>query len=124
MLKLVLFVFYIAHFCSLIWYKIGLSGLSEGDSWLISEKIAGSSWKIKYISSLYFALVTMITVGYGDISPSTLRERIFVIVFMVFACGIFAYNLNRVGLIVQDLFQKEDEFRLFIYYTQFFFKVI
>ena len=53
----------------------------------------------------------MVTVGYGDITPTNSREKVFVIILMVLACGVFAYSLNRVGVIIQEMFQKEDEFR-------------
>ena len=101
-------VFYIAHFFSCIWFHIGVS--SE-NSWLDQSKLRNSYWKEKYIHSLYYTIVTMITVGYGDVTPKTLYEKIFVIFFMLFACGVFAYSLNRVGVIIQEMFQKEDEFR-------------
>jgi len=39
----------------------------------------------------------MITIGYGDITPITTIERIFVILITLLSCGVFAYSLNQIG---------------------------
>jgi hypothetical protein len=42
----------------------------------------------------------MITVGYGDITPKTTGERIYTMVAMIIASGMFSYTLNSIGTIV------------------------
>jgi len=39
----------------------------------------------------------MITVGYGDIFPHTVAEKLVSIVNMMIACGQFAYSVNSIG---------------------------
>lgn len=45
----------------------------------------------------------MITVGYGDISPTNNYERTFCILLMLVACGIFAFMLNKIGSVLDDI---------------------
>ncbi len=53
----------------------------------------------------------MLTIGYGDITPTTNAEKIYIIVFAFIACGIFAYSINSVGIIVQEFSKKNKQFR-------------
>ncbi len=36
----------------------------------------------------------MTTIGYGDVTPKNTTERIFVTIFTLFSCGVFAYAIN------------------------------
>lgn len=43
----------------------------------------------------------MITIGYGDITPITVYERSFVIFVTLISCGVFAYSVNQIGIILK-----------------------
>jgi len=42
----------------------------------------------------------MVTVGYGDITPKTTDERIYTMLAMIVASGMFSYTLNSIGTII------------------------
>ena len=91
-------------------------------TWLHHSDIVHSKWHVKYINSLYFSFVTMTTVGYGDISPQNPVEKLFVILMMIVACGVFAYSINSIGVTIQEMYQQEDNFRfLLLYFIILFF---
>ena len=56
-----------------------------------------------YITSLYWAVITMLTVGYGDITPQTDKEKIFAIGTIILSCGVFAYALSKISNIVDEI---------------------
>lgn len=53
----------------------------------------------------------MITVGYGDVTPSNTQERLFCIIVMLISCGVFAYSINQIGRILEELSKKDATFR-------------
>jgi len=46
--------------------------------------------------ALYWAITTMTTIGYGDISATTLNERAVACVVMVMGCGFFAWSTGTI----------------------------
>lgn len=56
------------------------------------------------VTALYFSIVTMSTVGYGDISPQTPAARLFVVSVVIFGITIFATSLS--ALIVPLISQR------------------
>ena len=61
-----------------------------------------------FIDSLYWACVTSLTIGYGDLSPVTTIGKIIAIVFGHF--WIFLIIPSIISLIVTNIIQDKNEF--------------
>lgn len=64
---------------------------------MTKQGIQDEIWIIKYINALYYSLITMITVGYGDITPVTIPEKLYIMLMTLISCGVFAYVVNTIG---------------------------
>ena len=54
--------------------------------------------KMSYLDALYFSVMTLATVGYGDLSPHTALGKLFTIVYVLIGVGIITAviaNFNR-----------------------------
>lgn len=58
--------------------------------------------------SLYFSVITISTVGYGDFSPVTSIEMIFVIIFTLQGSIMMGYNLNAIGNLIDKLGEHDN----------------
>ena len=57
----------------------------------------------QYYAAIYYALVTMTTIGYGDILPANNDERVFCTVTMLVGASIFAYAITNMCTVVHNL---------------------
>ena len=55
-----------------------------------------------WISAMYWAVTTMSTIGYGDISPGTLPERILGMFIMCIGCAFFAWITGKITQLMTE----------------------
>lgn len=79
-----------------ILYALGYLALSVGAFSFVFEP----SWTI--IDSLYFAVGTFTTVGYGDLSPTTMGGKFFTMFFSLYGISILGIALGIVGTNVAE----------------------
>ncbi|KAK4480079.1 hypothetical protein RD792_013136 [Penstemon davidsonii] len=118
--KLIAVELYCSHTAACIFYYLAttLPEEKEGYTWIGSLKLGDYSyshfreidlWK-RYTTSMYFAIVTMATVGYGDIHAVNLREMIFIMIYVSFDMILGAYLIgNMTALIVKG--SKTERYR-------------
>ena len=54
--------------------------------------LEGWSW----INALYFSIITLTTIGYGDFSPQTTAGKLFTIAYVILGIGIILGFINTV----------------------------
>jgi hypothetical protein len=102
----------LAHFIACIWHSIGSSNFYENNkNWLFVQGLENSIWYEKYFASLYWAIITLATVGYGDITPQNMIERIFCSIVCMIGTMMFGYGINSIGMIIQSIAEKGKELK-------------
>ncbi|XP_015770277.1 PREDICTED: potassium voltage-gated channel subfamily H member 2-like [Acropora digitifera] len=104
-----------SHWLACVWHAIGQVEARDNTGWLaaLADEIgkpinesnlsSGPSLSIRYISSLYFTLSSLTTVGFGNIAPSTNDEKIFVVFVMIMGALMYASIFGNLTVILQRL---------------------
>ncbi|GKV06443.1 hypothetical protein SLEP1_g18341 [Rubroshorea leprosula] len=102
--KLICVTLFAVHCAACFYYLIAASYRNPANTWigaaLGQDFLEQGVWN-RYVTSIYWSITTLTTVGYGDLHPVNLREMIFDIFYMFFNLGLTAYLIgNMTNLVV------------------------
>jgi len=118
--KLITVELHFTHTAACVFYYLAttLPPAREGGTWIGSLTLGDTRYisfremdlLTRYVTSLYLAIVTMATVGYGDVHAVNPREMAFTVVYISFSILLSAYLIgNMTALIVKG--SKTERFR-------------
>lgn len=110
LLTLIFKIFFMAHILACFWHFFSFE-IKSSETWLSKMGLMNSELHLRYLYSLYWAITTMITVGYGDITPQNKNEVLLCMCSMLLGCAMFGYALNKIGNIFERINSEEREFR-------------
>ncbi|TVU14283.1 hypothetical protein EJB05_37743, partial [Eragrostis curvula] len=118
--KLITVELYYTHTAACVFYYLAttLPPAHEGSTWIGSLTLGDTRYinfrevdlLTRYVTPLYHAIVTLATVGYGDIHAVNSREMVFIVAYVSFSILLSAYLIgNMTALIVKG--SKTERFR-------------
>ena len=104
--KIFCFYLMIIHIFSCLWIYIYIKDkeIYSNNNWVYRYDLLEKSINYKYILSFYFSLTTLLSVGYGDVIPSTINERILVSVYMILCAFFYSFLVTLISF----LFSKKE----------------
>ena len=102
-----------SHWLACLWgFTANASSSGLDNSWMTAFET--SKWNIRnpkhqYVISLYFAIMTLTTVGYGDVLPQNMAEYGLMIVMMFLGGFMWAYIIGSVCAVTATLDIKNIE---------------
>ena len=110
--SLLLTVLVFGHFIACMWWGFSLATSSPGTAWFENSDIVGDAdvrngpLGLRYLWSLYWAIATMTTVGYGDVHASNTNERIVNIFILFVGAGVFGFIVANVSAINEAMSKR------------------
>uniref|UniRef100_A0A8C5WLV2 Voltage-gated delayed rectifier potassium channel KCNH4 n=1 Tax=Leptobrachium leishanense TaxID=445787 RepID=A0A8C5WLV2_9ANUR len=109
----------LAHWMACVWYFIGQKEIEVHEiGWLheFSKRVGmpysfltgGPLLRSSYITSLYFALSSLTSVGFGNVSANTDAEKIFSICTMLIGALMHAVVFGNVTAIIQRMYSRRS----------------
>uniref|UniRef100_A0AAX7SED7 Potassium voltage-gated channel, subfamily H (eag-related), member 1a n=1 Tax=Astatotilapia calliptera TaxID=8154 RepID=A0AAX7SED7_ASTCA len=122
-----------AHWLACIWYSIGYyeiideeTNIIRKDSWLyiLAETVgtpyyyndSSGNWDggpnndSVYITSLYFTMTSLTSIGFGNIAPTTDGEKIFAVAMMMIGSLLYATIFGNVTTIFQQMYANTNRY--------------
>ncbi|KAF0717473.1 hypothetical protein As57867_002258, partial [Aphanomyces stellatus] len=104
LIKILLLLLFLAHLVACVWFYIAqASSYSWAYAFGYMNQDHAQVLTLQYLSSLYWAIVTMATVGYGDITPKTKNELVIAMFVMVIGVVVFGYIIGNITALVDNL---------------------
>lgn len=106
-------ILYIAHFFACLFNFISVLLVKNNysnSSWIVESNLVDKPWSERYFIAFYWVITTLTTVGYGDVVPKNNIEKLFCIIVMITGSGIFAYTINKLSNIFDDISKNEREY--------------
>ncbi|GMI94785.1 K+ transporter 1 [Hibiscus trionum] len=102
--KLICVTIFAVHCAGCFYYRIAAKYHDPGRTWLsesMGDNFHEQSLSVRYVTSIYWSITTLSTVGYGDLHPVNTQEMIFDTFYMLFNLGLTAYLIgNMTNLVV------------------------
>lgn len=74
---------------------------------IVYRAVEGWSW----VDSLYFTIITLTTVGYGDFAPQTVFGKLFIVIYILLGLGLLASFIGLIASHAQADMQERHEKR-------------
>ncbi|KAL0333783.1 UNVERIFIED_CONTAM: Potassium channel AKT1 [Sesamum angustifolium] len=111
--KLICVTLFAVHCAGCFYYLLAAHYPDPDKTWIgaaITNFKEKSLWT-RYVTSIYWSITTLTTVGYGDLHAENIREMIFDIFYMLFNLGLTAYLIGNMTNLVVHGTSKTRQFR-------------
>ncbi|CAA0842083.1 Potassium channel AKT1 [Striga hermonthica] len=111
--RLICVTLFTVHCAACFNYLLAARYHDKQKTWIgaVMENFTEQSLWVRYVTSVYWSITTLTTVGYGDLHAENTREMIFDLFYMLFNLGLMAYLIGNMTNLVVHGTSKTRQFR-------------
>ena len=91
-----------------MWYFAAKLDGFNPDTWIVRYGYMDEELGDLYLVCLYFAITSLTTVGYGDISAFTSAEMIIAMMWMMFGVGVYSFIVGTLSSVLTSMDAKSE----------------
>jgi hyperpolarization activated cyclic nucleotide-gated potassium channel 2 len=95
------------HIVACLWFFLARLDAFNKDTWVYRMGFLDKDMGEMYLYSLYWAITTLTTVGYGDITAYSPSEKVFSIVWMFFGLFFIAFSVSSASSMLGRVVSKD-----------------
>jgi len=103
MITVTISVFFLIHLVGCMWFLVAKLDDFGPDTWVVRKNYIDKNAGTQYLASIYWALQTLTTVGFGDINAVTITEKIITIFWMIFGVGFYSFTIGNLSQIIASI---------------------
>jgi potassium voltage-gated channel Eag-related subfamily H protein 5 len=103
-------VFFLIHLIGCVWVTVAvINPFDDPDTWISGSGLTDTGDMQIYIASIYWAAVSIYTVGYGDITSQNNFEFGCNIVILFIGITIYTYIFSQLSALFSSISLKDSE---------------
>jgi Ion channel len=115
LIKSFIMVFFLIHLIGCVWVTVAvINPFDDQETWITGAGLVDSGDSEIYVASIYWAAVSIYTVGYGDITSKNNFEFACNIVILFIGITIYTYIFSQLSALFSSLSQKDSESKVSI----------
>jgi len=96
------------HIAGCFWFFSARIYDFEPETWVVRCGYTDADMWSKYLASIYWAVTTVTTVGYGDISGKTELEMILCVIWMFIGVGFYSFTIGSLSSFLTSIDTRES----------------
>ncbi|XP_028800083.1 potassium channel AKT1 [Neltuma alba] len=112
--KLICVTLFAVHCAGCFYYLLAARYHDPKRTWIgaqMGDDFEEQSLWLRYVTTIYWSITTLTTVGYGDLHPVNSREMTFDVFYMLFNLGLTAYLIGNMTNLVVHFTSRTRQFR-------------
>jgi len=89
-------------FACIFYYSAKINNFAE-DTWIARSNLIDHEPNVQYLSSIYFSLTVVTTVGFGDITSVTVFEKILTCLWMIIGVAFYSFVISNLSSIISSM---------------------
>lgn len=103
LLLIAMAVFFMVHLMACLYFLVGTFEDEDEFNWIVFNGIQDDVAPYQYLVSVYWALQTLTTVGYGDVQTRSAYERMAAIIWMIIGVGFYSFTIGNLASIFNGI---------------------